>query len=76
MLYDIQNEEDEPKLPDNFDGLSQGKQIWEKKLLRRRLVHFTTSSAQRCTTGSTTKVWYIRSVISVAASAIQRIAKR
>ena len=26
MLYNIQNEEDEPKLPDSFDGLSQGKQ--------------------------------------------------
>lgn len=47
MPYDIQNEEDEvsrsmirPKLPDDFDKLSQGEQIWEKQLLRRRLAHY------------------------------------
>jgi len=48
MPYDIQNEEDEvssrrmtePKLPDDFDALSQDEQIWEKKLLRRRLIHY------------------------------------
>jgi len=47
MPYDIQNEEDEvsrrmtePKLPDRFDELSQDEQIWEKKLLHRRLIHY------------------------------------
>ena len=45
--YEIQNEEDEvpprmfePKPPDDFDGLSQDKQIREKKFLRCRLVHY------------------------------------
>lgn len=43
----IQNEEDEvsrsmvkPKLPDDFDELSEEKQEWEMELLRRRLVHY------------------------------------
>lgn len=43
----IQNEEDEvsrrmvePKLPDDFDKLSEEKQEWEMELLRRRLVHY------------------------------------
>ena len=43
----IQNEEDEvsqrmvePKLPDDFDKLSEKKQEWEMELLRRRLVHY------------------------------------
>ena len=47
MPYDIQNEEDEisrsmtePSLPDDFGKLSQEEQIWEKELLRRRLVHY------------------------------------
>ena len=47
MPYDIQNEEDEvfrsmtePKPPDDFDELSQDEQVWEKKLLRHRLVHY------------------------------------
>ena len=47
MPYDIQNEEDEvsrsmtePKLPDDFDKLSQKEQIWQKQLLHRRLVHY------------------------------------
>ncbi|KAL5486270.1 hypothetical protein ACEPAI_7316 [Sanghuangporus weigelae] len=43
----IQNEEDEvsrgmvkPKLPDDFDKLSEKEQEWEMELLRRRLVHY------------------------------------
>jgi hypothetical protein len=47
MPYDIQNEEDEvsrrmtkPKLPDDFDELSQDEQRLEKNLLRRRLIHY------------------------------------
>ena len=43
----IQNEEDEvsrsmakPKLPDDFDALSEEEQGWEMELLRRRLVHY------------------------------------
>ena len=28
-----------PKLPDDFDELSQDEQIWERKLLCRRLIH-------------------------------------
>lgn len=43
----IQNEEDEvsrgmtkPKLPDDFDKLSEEEQAWEMELLRRRLVHY------------------------------------
>lgn len=47
MPYDIQNEGDEvsrsmtePKLPDDFDELSQDEQLWEKELFRRRLVHY------------------------------------
>ena len=47
MPHGIQNEEDEvsrsmtvPKLPDDFDKLSQNEQVWEKKLLRRCLVHY------------------------------------
>jgi hypothetical protein len=43
----IQNEEDEvsrsmakPKLPDDFNKLSEAKQGWETELLRRRLVHY------------------------------------
>ncbi|KIY52191.1 hypothetical protein FISHEDRAFT_63935 [Fistulina hepatica ATCC 64428] len=43
----IQNEEDEvsrrmaePKLPDDFDKLSEEEQEWEMELLRRRLVHY------------------------------------
>ena len=30
----------EPKLPDNFDIVSQDEQIWEKQLLHHRLVHY------------------------------------
>ena len=30
----------EPELPDGFDRLSQDEQIWERKLLRLRLVHY------------------------------------
>ena len=30
----------EPKPPDNFDELSQDEQVWEKKLLHHRLVHY------------------------------------
>ena len=59
----------EPKLPDGFDGLSQDEQIWEKKLLRHRLVHYHYILSTWVTTGSTTRVWSIRSVISVVASA-------
>ncbi|PPQ88103.1 hypothetical protein CVT25_014400 [Psilocybe cyanescens] len=43
----IQNEEDEvsrrmakPKLPDDFNELSEEKKEWEMELLRRRLVHY------------------------------------
>ncbi len=43
----IQNEEDEvsrrmvgPKLPDDFDKLTEEEQEWKTELLRRRLVHY------------------------------------
>ena len=37
----------EHKLPDDFDKISQDEHIWEKKLLRRRLVqyHYILSTA-------------------------------